>query len=69
MGEIPVTIQLDNQVYREDIYIYPGIAGALILWKAAKGLGILPPHYPHLQTDYRGNEGASQPGINTTSAS
>ena len=65
-GKIPVTIQLGNQIYREDIHIYPGIAGALISWKAAKGLGILPPHYPYPQTNYRDNGGVSQPGVKTT---
>ena len=27
--------------------MYPNVSGALILWKAAKGLGILPPSYPY----------------------
>ena len=44
-GWIPVTIQLQDQQYKDDILIYPGILGALNSWKAAKGLGILLLHY------------------------
>ena len=30
----------------DELCIYPGVTGALIFWKAAKGLGILLPSYP-----------------------
>ena len=47
MGKIPVTIQLEGRSYRDDLHIYPGVTGALISWRAAKELGILPAHYPY----------------------
>ena len=46
LGKIPITIQLGALKYKDELHIYPGVTGALISWKAAKGLGILPPHYP-----------------------
>ena len=47
LGKVPVAIQLGNAVYKDDLHIYPGVSGALISWKAAKGLGILHPQYPY----------------------
>ena len=47
LGKIPVTIRLQGRAYKDDIHVFPGVSGALISWKAAKELGILPPHYPH----------------------
>ena len=47
LGKIPVTIHLQRKIYKDDIHIFPGVSGALISWKAAKELGILPPWYPH----------------------
>ena len=47
LGKKPVTICLRSSEFKDDLHIYPGVTGALILWKAAKGLGILPPYYPH----------------------
>ena len=47
LGRLPVTITLGTKTYQDDLHIYPGVAGALISWKAAKGLGILPPSYPY----------------------
>ena len=44
LGKVPVTIQLGKAIYKDDLHIYPG---ALISWKAAKGLGILHPQYPY----------------------
>ena len=51
LGRVPVTIQLAKAVYEDDLHIYPGVSGALISWKAAKGLGILHPQYPYPTTD------------------
>ena len=47
LGKVPVTIQLGKATYKDDLHIYPGVSGALISWKAAKGLGILHPQYPY----------------------
>ena len=47
IGKIPVNIQLEGRSYKDDLQIYPGVSGAIISWKAAKELGILPAHYPH----------------------
>ena len=43
LGKVPIT---RKKSYR-DLHIYPGMSGALISWKAAKGLGILPLSYPY----------------------
>ena len=51
LGRVPVTIQLGKAVYEDDLYIHPAVSGALISWKAAKGLGILHPQYPYPNTD------------------
>ena len=51
LGRIPVTIQLGEAMYKDNLHIYPGVSGALISWKAAKGLGILHPHYPYPITE------------------
>ena len=63
VGKIPVTIQLKDRQYKDDIHTCLGISGALILWKAAKELRILPPYYPYPQVS--SNEG-TQPEIKTT---
>ena len=47
LGKIPITIQLRDRRYEDEMHIYPGVSGALISWRAAIGLGILPPHYPY----------------------
>ena len=47
VGKIPVTISLQGWTCRDDMHIFPGVSGAFISWKAAKELGILPPHYPY----------------------
>ena len=41
LGRLPVTITLGTKTYQDDLHIYPGVSGALISWKAAKGLGII----------------------------
>ena len=66
VGKIPIIIQLKDQQYKDDIHIYPGILGALISWKAAKELGILPPHYPYPQASKTSSNGGAQSDIKTT---
>jgi len=46
LGCIPVTFCLQQQLYQDNLHFLPGVTGAIISWKAAKGLGILPYHYP-----------------------
>ena len=46
LGKIPMHLQLDCHEYDDELHIYPNISGALLSWKACKGLGILPDHYP-----------------------
>ena len=46
LGKIPVHLQLGVHEYDDELHIYPNISGALLSWKACKGLGILPDHYP-----------------------
>ena len=65
IGKLPVTIQLEGRRYTDDLHIYPGVSGALISWKAAKGLGILPDHYPH---PGRTLKDTPQPNIKTASS-
>ena len=66
IGKLPVRIQLEGRSYNNDLHIYPGVTGALILWKAAKELGILPTHYP--QPEQRQGTSTSQPRLQTTSS-
>ena len=47
LRKVAVTIKLGKQTYQDDLDIYPGVSGALISWKAAKNLDILPASYPH----------------------
>ena len=46
LGKIPVHLQLGVHESDDELHIYPNILGALISWKACKGLGILSDHYP-----------------------
>jgi len=46
LGCIPVTFSLQKREYHDNLYFLPGVTGAIISWKAARGLGILPSHYP-----------------------
>ena len=46
--KISIALQLGDQKCEDEMHIYPGFSGALISWKAAMGLGILPPYYPNL---------------------
>ena len=48
LGKIPVTLQLGSQSCKDDLHVYPGVLGALILWKTAGKLAILPANYPRL---------------------
>ena len=50
LGKVPITIKLGEASYHDDLHIYPGVSGALISWKAAKHLGILPASYPYLES-------------------
>jgi len=47
LGKVPVTIKLGKITYKDNLHIYPGVSGALISWKTAKGLGILSASYPY----------------------
>ena len=49
VGKIPVIISLQGRTYRDDIHIFSRVSGALISWKAAKELGLLPPQYLYLE--------------------
>ena len=64
IGKVPVRLQLEGRSYDDDLHIYPGVTGALISWKAAKGLGILPAHYPQPEQEIQG--GTRQPKVQTT---
>ena len=46
LGKLPITFQLCGRDHREDMHIYPGVSGVIMSWKTAKGLNILPEHYP-----------------------
>ena len=46
LGKIPVTLQLGGRSCQDDLHIYPGVSGALMSWKTARELAILPKHYP-----------------------
>ena len=43
IGKLPVTVSLNTAQY----HIYPQVNGALLSWKAARGLKILSESYPH----------------------
>ena len=62
VGKIPVIIQLkDRQYYnKDDIHIYRELSCSE---KAAKELGILPPHYLHPQASKTSIDGGAQPEI------
>lgn len=65
IGKVPIRIQLEGRSYNDDLHIYPGVTGALISWKAAKGLGILPTHYP--QPEQGQHAKTPQPKLQTAS--
>ena len=46
IGRLPVTLSLGPQTHTDDFHIYPNVTGTLLSWTAAKGLTILPEHYP-----------------------
>ena len=54
LGKILVHLQLGVHEYDDELHIYPNIWGALLSWKACKGLGILPDHYPKPIPYYKG---------------
>ncbi len=47
IGKLPITLSLGTHAYTDDFHIYPKVTGTLLSWKAAKGLTILPEHYPN----------------------
>ena len=47
IGKLPVTLSLGTWEYTDDFHIYPEVTATLLSWKAAKGLQILPEHYPN----------------------
>ena len=49
LGCLSVTFSTSGRSSEEVVHIYPGVRGALILWKAAIRLGILPECYPNPQ--------------------
>jgi len=46
IGYVPVKLKLDGKQYQDELHFFPGVRGAIISWKAARELGILPTHYP-----------------------
>jgi hypothetical protein len=46
MGRLPVNLTLEGTTYTEDFHIYPEVTCAILSWKAARGLHILPRVYP-----------------------
>ena len=50
LGKLPVTLELEGIKYTEDFHIYSQVNGAILSWKAAKGLNILPQTYPYPAT-------------------
>jgi len=67
LGKVPVTIRLEGRQYKDDLHIYSGVSGALISWKAAKELGILPAHYPN--PERKMNNNTLNPEIRVTGSS
>ena len=63
--KIPVAISLQGRNYKDDIHIFPGVSGALIIWKATRELGILPSQYPHPERDPQVKQ---HWGVNSTEA-
>ena len=53
LGKIPVKFHLGNREYDDELHIYPNMSGALLSWKACRGLGILPDFYPHPIAHYQ----------------
>ena len=47
LGKIPVTLQLGRRSCKNDLHIYPGVSGALMSWRTARELAILPVNYLH----------------------
>ena len=47
IGKLPVMLLLGTHTHTDDFHIYPNVTGTLLSWKAAKGLTILPEHYPN----------------------
>ena len=69
LGKIPVHLQLDCHEYDDELHIYPNISGALLSWKACKGLGIPLDNYPYPITRQRVNQLINLNPNNTTPTS
>ena len=69
LGKIPVHLQLGCHEYDDELNIYPNISGALLSWKACKGLGIPLDNYPYPITRQRVNQLINLNPNNTTPTS
>ena len=65
IGQLPITFSLGSRSYQ---YIYPGVKGTLLSWKAARGLGILPSNYPCPAIDVRAIATQCEPFVHNISA-
>ena len=46
IGSLMATVSIGSRSVEDQFHIYGSITGALLSWKTAKALGILPPRYP-----------------------
>ena len=46
LGKLPITLKAGLHRYTDIFHIYPNVTTTLLSWKAARGLTILPKHYP-----------------------
>ena len=44
VGKLPVVMSFGAKEFSDEVHIFREVKGALVSWRAAKGLGILPPH-------------------------
>lgn len=45
LGKLSMLVKLGEVAYNDDLHIYPGVSEALISWKAARNLEIVPGSY------------------------
>ena len=69
IGQLPITFSLGSRSYKDEVYIYPGVKGTLLSWKAARGLGILPSNYPCPAIDVRAIATQCEPFVHNVSVS
>ena len=67
IGQLPITFSLGSRSYKDEVYIYPGVKGTLLSWKAASGLGILPSNYPCPAIDVRAIATQCEPFVHNVS--